>query len=228
MVASYTDHVLRVVAHLVALEARTGRIVQLALEPEPFCFLETTDETVAYFTDHLYSGAAVEKLARLARMSDSGGERGAAPASRHRLRHLPSGGGVREHPASLQKLTDAGIPIFKLQEAAALHIPEVTQPRRRHAQALRQDHLSHPDAGKDGRQAHALSQCRRRHRRLRAGSGAARMAHAHPRPGLPRRSRAVPHHALRHRGGAALPQGRSRCRGIWKSRPTPGTCCRTA
>ena len=28
---------------------------------------------------------------------------------------------------SLQKLVDAGIPIFKLQEAAALHVPEVTQ-----------------------------------------------------------------------------------------------------
>ncbi len=28
---------------------------------------------------------------------------------------------------SLQKLVDAGIPIFKLQEAAALHIPQVTQ-----------------------------------------------------------------------------------------------------
>ena len=68
VVASYADHVLRVVAHLVALEARTGRTVQLALEPEPFCFLETTDETVDYFTRHLYSGAAAEKLATLAHM----------------------------------------------------------------------------------------------------------------------------------------------------------------
>jgi hypothetical protein len=29
--------------------------------------------------------------------------------------------------AMLQKLVDAGIPIFKLQEAAALHVPQVTQ-----------------------------------------------------------------------------------------------------
>ena len=49
VVASYTDHVLRVVAHLIELEARTGRTVQLALEPEPFCFLETTDETDRLF-----------------------------------------------------------------------------------------------------------------------------------------------------------------------------------
>jgi hypothetical protein len=60
VVASYTNHVLRVVAHLVALEARTGRTVTLALEPEPYCFLETTDETVDYFTNHLYSAAAAE------------------------------------------------------------------------------------------------------------------------------------------------------------------------
>ena len=35
--------------------------MRLALEPEPFCFLETTDETVEYFNKHLYAGAAVEK-----------------------------------------------------------------------------------------------------------------------------------------------------------------------
>ena len=127
VVASYTDHVLRVVAHLVALEARTGRTVQLALEPEPFCFLETTDETVDYFTGHLYSGAAAEKLARLAQMP-------IAEAHGALRRHL----GVvfdichqaveyENIAASLQKLVDAGIPIFKLQEAAALHVPEVTQ-----------------------------------------------------------------------------------------------------
>ena len=66
VVASFTQHVLRVAAHLVALEARTGRTVTLALEPEPYCFLETTDETVDYFTNHLYSGPAAAALAKLA------------------------------------------------------------------------------------------------------------------------------------------------------------------
>jgi sugar phosphate isomerase/epimerase len=127
VVKSYTDHVLRVVAHLIALQARTGRTVQLALEPEPYCFLETTDETIDYFTKHLYSGAAVEKLAKLAHIPIS-------EANEALRRHL---GIVYDicHQAveyeniseSLQKLVDAGIPIFKLQEAAALHIPEVTQ-----------------------------------------------------------------------------------------------------
>ena len=127
VIASYTDHVLRVVAHLVALEARTGCVVTLALEPEPYCFLETTDETVDYFTRQLYSGAAAETLARLARIPVS-------EAHGALRRHL----GVvfdichqaveyENIAAALQKLVDAGIPIFKLQEAAALHVPEVTQ-----------------------------------------------------------------------------------------------------
>ena len=127
VVNSYTDHVLRVVAHLIALEDKTGRTVQLALEPEPYCFLETTDETIAYFRDHLYSGAAVEKLAKLAHVP-------IAEANAALRRHL---GIVYDicHQAvefeniteSLQKLVDAGVPVFKLQEAAALHIPQVTQ-----------------------------------------------------------------------------------------------------
>lgn len=127
VIASYTDHVLRVVAHLIALEDKTGRSVQLALEPEPYCFLETTDETVAYFRDRLYSGASVEKLAKLAHVPIS-------EANEALRRHV---GIVYDicHQAveyeniseSLQKLVDGGVPIFKFQEAAALHIPEVTQ-----------------------------------------------------------------------------------------------------
>ena len=42
VVDEYTRHVLQVVAHLVKLEERTGRTVTLALEPEPFCFMEVT------------------------------------------------------------------------------------------------------------------------------------------------------------------------------------------
>jgi hypothetical protein len=127
VVASFTNHVLRVAAHLVALEARTGRTVTLALEPEPYCFLETTDETVEYFTKHLYSGEAAETLAKLAQIPIS-------EAHVALRRHV---GVVFDicHQAveyeniseCLQKLVDAGIPIFKLQEAAALHVPNVTQ-----------------------------------------------------------------------------------------------------
>jgi len=127
VVESYTEHVLAVAAHLVELEQRTGRTVTLAIEPEPYCFLETTDETVAYFGEHLYSGRGAARLAALAGIPIS-------EAHVALRRHL---GVVFDicHQAveyedmgeSLRKLVDAGIPILKLQEAAAVQIPEVTE-----------------------------------------------------------------------------------------------------
>src|SRR4029079_9425253 len=51
VIASYTEHVLRVAAHLVQIEARTGRLVTLAIEPEPPCFLETTQRNIRHVTD---------------------------------------------------------------------------------------------------------------------------------------------------------------------------------
>jgi hypothetical protein len=127
VVDSYTDHVMRVAAHLVDLERRTGRTVTLALEPEPFCFLETTDETVDYFTNHLYTGKSAELLAKYAGLPIS-----EAIAAQRRLVgtvfDICHQAVVYEDIAtSLQKLVDAGIPILKLQEAAAMRIPEVTQ-----------------------------------------------------------------------------------------------------
>jgi hypothetical protein len=126
VVASFTEHVLKVVARLVDIEDRTGRNVGLALEPEPYCFLETTDETVDYFTTHLYSGTAAARLAKLA----------AIPVSEAHAALRKHVGVVFDicHQAveyenisdSLQKLVDAGIPVFKLQEAAAVYIPQVT------------------------------------------------------------------------------------------------------
>lgn len=127
VVASYTQHVLRVAAHLVALASRTGRTVTLALEPEPFCFLETTDETVAYFTNHLYSGASATALAKLAGIPVSEAH---VALRRHVgvVFDICHQAVVYENIAeSLQKLVNAGIPIFKLQEAAAMRVPEVTQ-----------------------------------------------------------------------------------------------------
>jgi sugar phosphate isomerase/epimerase len=127
VVAQFTEHVLQVASRLVDIRERTGRTVGLALEPEPFCFLETTDETVDYFTKHLYSGAASSRLAKLAGIPIS-------EALDSLRRHV---GVVFDicHQAveyeniseSLQKLVDAGIPVFKLQEAAALYVPRVTQ-----------------------------------------------------------------------------------------------------
>lgn len=124
-VATFTHNVLRVVANLIDIERRTGRRVKLAVEPEPYCFLATTPETVAYFTEHLFTGAAAATVSRL-----SGAPLSQAHAALRR--HL----GVvfdichqavefEDIPTSLAQLAAAGIPVYKLQEAAALWIPDV-------------------------------------------------------------------------------------------------------
>jgi hypothetical protein len=127
VVASFTDHVLEVAAHLVDIERRTGKTVTLALEPEPYCFLETTDEVIAYFRDHLYSGKAAVRLAGLTGLPVSESH---AALRRHvgivyDICHQAIE--YEDITSSLQRLVDAGIPILKLQQAAAIHVPEVTQ-----------------------------------------------------------------------------------------------------
>jgi sugar phosphate isomerase/epimerase len=125
VVERIAENMVRHVAHLVLLRARTGRTIALALEPEPYCFLETVDETVRFFEQHLFAAAAIDRLADLC-----GTTRGDAEQALHR--HLgvcydvchaaveyedPSGG--------LEDLRGAGIRVPKLQLSAALRIAAV-------------------------------------------------------------------------------------------------------
>lgn len=127
VVAAFTRQVIEVVAHLVKLEQRTGRTVRLALEPEPACFLETTDEALDYFANHLYAAEAQASLARQTGLSDAQ----AAAALRNHLGMVydicHQAVEYEDIGTSLGRLADAGIPVFKLQEAAAVRVPEVTQ-----------------------------------------------------------------------------------------------------
>ena len=126
VVDAYTDNVLQVCAHLVQLEQRTGTLLTLGLEPEPRCYLETTDETITYFQQHLFTGASAARLAQLAQIPMDT----AIAALRRHLGVVFDIGhqavGFEDIPVSLQKLVDAGVPIVKLQEAAAMYIGEVT------------------------------------------------------------------------------------------------------
>jgi hypothetical protein len=135
VVAAFTHQVIRVVAHLVKLHQSTGRKVRLALEPEPYCFLETTEEAIDYFQNHLYASGAVDSL-----VTQTGLSRGAAEDALHD--HLGMVYDIchqaveyEDIGASLRALDNAGVPVFKLQEAAAVRVPEVTQEK---VEALRQ------------------------------------------------------------------------------------------
>ena len=56
------DAMLQHCAHLVELERRTGKRITLAVEPEPCCFLETIEETIAFWQERLLSAAAARGL----------------------------------------------------------------------------------------------------------------------------------------------------------------------
>lgn len=121
-VKSFTSNIFKVIAGLWQIEQETGRRVKLALEPEPACYLETTQETVNYFTRHIYTEAAARELAAIGKMPISEAE---GALTRYLGVVFDIGHqavGFEDVTTSLRSLVTAGIPIFKLQEAAALWV----------------------------------------------------------------------------------------------------------
>ena len=132
--ASTTDDLGRIVerlirhaAHLVAIERDRGCRIVLGLEPEPCCLLETVEETVRFFRDHLHSAAAASRLAELTGID-------ADASSRALRRHL----GVCldlchaavefEDPAAcFAALEHAGVEIAKIQVTAGLLVDPVSE-----------------------------------------------------------------------------------------------------
>lgn len=126
-VAAMADNLVRHAAHLWDLRERTGRTVTLELEPEPCCFIETIDEAVDFFRNHLFSVDAI------AGMADRTGLSGAAAEAALR-RHL----GVcldlchvavefEDAEYALESLARAGIRIGKMQISAGLRFAAVDE-----------------------------------------------------------------------------------------------------
>jgi len=120
--ARMAELMLRHVATLVGIRERTGKIIVLALEPEPCCHLETVAETVAFFERHLFTRAAAERLAALT-------GRDCVEAEASIRRHL----GVcfdachmavefEEAGAALGAFHSAGIRVGKIQISAGLKV----------------------------------------------------------------------------------------------------------
>ena len=126
MAANY----LRSVAHLIELEERTGRQVALAIEPEPCCFLETIEETVTYFQDHLFSDGAVRTLAELTGKT-TGQAASLLPRHLGLCYDVCHAAVEYEEPAeSIAMLRNANIPIHKLQLSSAVRVASGSQETR--------------------------------------------------------------------------------------------------
>jgi hypothetical protein len=127
VVEAYTNNVIDVVAHLVELKKKTGKTVTLGLEPEPRCYLETTDETITYFKNYLFSGKTAQQLAKRTGLNEADAHQAMKDYTGVVFDIGHQSVGYEDIPASLHKLVDAGVQIVKLQEAASMHIPDVTQ-----------------------------------------------------------------------------------------------------
>ena len=125
LVHTIVEHMIQHVSHLVEIHQTTGKVINLALEPEPFCLIETIDETVQFFEKHLYSDKAASRLAALSGLTSDA-------ASEALRRHLGVCYDVchaavefENAQASLNALKNAGVKISKLQLSSAMRIPKV-------------------------------------------------------------------------------------------------------
>ncbi|MGE0024286.1 MAG: metabolite traffic protein EboE [Hyphomicrobium sp.] len=119
-VARIVDGLLRAAAHLHAIRRTTGRTITLAIEPEPACFLETTQEAVRFLEERLFAWDASAAFARLVGVSPSEAERSVR-------RHIGlcfdvchSAVAFEETVPTLEAVRAAGIAVPKLQLSAAL------------------------------------------------------------------------------------------------------------
>jgi sugar phosphate isomerase/epimerase len=123
------DAMIDVVAMLVDVARSKGRHIALALEPEPECFLETTDDAVRFFEQHLFSREAQQRLVKAADIEPLEAERA---LRRHLGVCLDTCHASVEFESPLgawQKLQAAGISVPKVQISAGLRLPEATPER---------------------------------------------------------------------------------------------------
>jgi sugar phosphate isomerase/epimerase len=120
------DAMIDVVAMLVDIARSRGRHIALALEPEPECFLETSDEAVDFFQTQLFSREARQRLVDVADIEPGEAER---TLRRHIGVCLDTCHASVEFEAPLsawRKLQAAGIAVPKVQLSAGLRIAEAT------------------------------------------------------------------------------------------------------
>lgn len=119
-VARVTQSLIRCAAHLYQLARDTGRVISLAIEPEPACFLETTAEAVAYFQDRLFALDACQMFASLTQTAPQLAEASLRLHIGLCLDVCHSAVEFEAARATLEDLDAAGIRIAKLQLSAAL------------------------------------------------------------------------------------------------------------
>jgi hypothetical protein len=125
-VAAVAANLMTAVGDLVDIERRTGKHIALALEPEPCCLLETTDESLAFFEGTLLKADTLDRLGRITGVD----RRQAEALLRHHLGicYDVCHGAVEfeDITSALDRLLARGIVIPKIQLSAAMRVPTMT------------------------------------------------------------------------------------------------------
>src|SRR3989440_1505145 len=122
-IAAMAGNLVMAVADLVDVERRTGKRIALALEPEPCCFLETTDESIAFFKDMLLKPETLDTLGSVTGVSRQEAE---VLLRRHLGICYDVCHGAVEYEdivAASDRLLAAGVAIPKIQLSAAMRVP---------------------------------------------------------------------------------------------------------
>jgi sugar phosphate isomerase/epimerase len=124
-VTAMVQNMIRHTAHLIDIHQRTGKVISLTLELEPCCFIETIDESVTFFQNHLFSSAAVESLSALSGLDATAAE---AALRRHLgicLDLCHAAVEFEDAATAIADLRAAGINIGKMQISAGLRFAPV-------------------------------------------------------------------------------------------------------
>lgn len=130
-------------AHCWQHAQRTGVDIALGLEPEPMCMLETTDEAIAFLTEHVFGSEARARFSRATGCSP--------PAAEEALRrHLglcyDTCHAAVEFEDALRgpaRLREAGIRLTKVQVTAGLEIERATPEALERLEAFADDTYLH-------------------------------------------------------------------------------------
>lgn len=107
-------------AYLKRLHQQTGQVVTLAVEPEPACFIETTDEAVAFFRDYLFATERIREVGEQCGITLTRGDVAEHVGLCLDVCHMAV---EFEHAArAIGQVTDAGIRIAKVQLSSALRL----------------------------------------------------------------------------------------------------------
>jgi len=121
------SHLLQCVAHMVAIKRQSGKHIALALEPEPACYLETTQEASHFIQTHIRSPQAVAELAQALACSTELAQQALADHLGVCFDVCHSAVEFEDPALALDELRQAGIAIPKIQLSSAVRIPQMTE-----------------------------------------------------------------------------------------------------